>query len=880
MLKKALWTIPLMVALAFLACGCQKNGRSTVVFDTAFQPNLETFAGPSLPIEEPAGVSIGESAASLEVAPLDDFSFADPSKYRTVSLEECIYSALQSSPVIRELGGALLGAPDQVATIHDPALAYSNPLVGEEAALSEFDANWTSQFLYQSNDQGFNNQFIGDGGLLRQKLATYQSGISKLSATGGLFELNHSIEYDLNNSPSNQFGSPRSHSYSSFLEGSFRQPLFQGAGVDFNRIAGPNNAPGVNNGVLIARINTDITLTEFEVGLRDLVSDVENAYWDLYFAYRDLETRIEARDGAFQIWRHTEATVKDAAITNQAKEQYYRFAAIVENSIHGQLNEGTRTNNGSSGGTFRANAGVRTAERRLRLITGMQLNDIQLIVPKDMPAEVDVVFDWEQSKVDALLNRPELRRQRWQVKRRQLEYVAACNHLQPRVDLLGTYRVRGFGENLFGETGFDRTTTPPTLPNGSSATATFLDGDFQEWELGVDVNVPIGYRRQHAARRNAQLGVAREKSILNEQERQVVYGLSNAMGELKRAMSVRAANVSRLEAAKDQYDAIKITYEEEGRTIDQLLEAQRRVIDAKTDYYQSQVENMLALRSVHLEKGTLFRYHNVRMSESGWDAEAYEQASEKLAWKKKRINYSIPGLMVGRRNGAPVANSSAPWGEVIGDYASQKNDTKKISPFDEKPTPRELAAMIESSDSSLLAIEKMTAQNRVANAKQPAKALTSKAIASQNMDVASASQSPPVQQAAQTVIGSSVKLESPATNKLSQGVSATLRNAERPTNQSFVVAPSIQSLTVQRAVQPVIGSSVQLGDPVTRKLPQGVSATSSDTSNPTNSTANLQGYIQLFPMPCLRMPRPQPTSLPFRARLSKPVPPRVVVPLR
>jgi len=32
-----------------------------------------------------------------------------------------------------------------------------------------------------------------------------------------------------------------------------RQPLLQGGGVDFNRIAGPNGTPGLINGVVIAR---------------------------------------------------------------------------------------------------------------------------------------------------------------------------------------------------------------------------------------------------------------------------------------------------------------------------------------------------------------------------------------------------------------------------------------------------------------------------------------------------------------------------------------------------------------------------------------------------------------------------------------------------
>ena len=75
-----------------------------------------------------------------------------------------------------------------------------------------------------------------------------------------------------------------------------RQPLLQGAGVEYNGIAGPGAIPGFNQGVLIARVNADIALTAFEAGVRNLVSDVENDYWELYFAYRNLDAWKKGRD--------------------------------------------------------------------------------------------------------------------------------------------------------------------------------------------------------------------------------------------------------------------------------------------------------------------------------------------------------------------------------------------------------------------------------------------------------------------------------------------------------------------------------------------------------------------------------------------------------
>ncbi len=82
-----------------------------------------------------------------------------------------------------------------------------------------------------------------------------------------------------------------------------RQPLLRGAGVQFNRIAGPGAQPGLYNGVMLARINTDIALADFEASVRNLVADVETAYWELYFNYRSLDAVIAGRESALQTWR-------------------------------------------------------------------------------------------------------------------------------------------------------------------------------------------------------------------------------------------------------------------------------------------------------------------------------------------------------------------------------------------------------------------------------------------------------------------------------------------------------------------------------------------------------------------------------------------------
>ncbi len=397
MCGKSILTIALALAL-LLGCNATPHDRISVnniptvpLGDHLYQSLTPEFPDTQIPISD----------QQFDAGPLNNFNFNNPDNFLRLTLDQCIENALRNSQVVRELGGTILRSPQLSRTDDDPALTYTNPVIGEEAALSAFDAKFNNQFVFQNNDRAFNSTFIGDQGILKQKLATNLTTLSKQSATGTQFQLAHELVYDFNNTPANRFSN--NISYDTFLAAEFRQPLLQGRGVQFNRIAGPNNLPGVNTGVLIARTNTDITLAEFELGVRNLISDVENAYWDLYFAYRDLESKIEARNGAYTIWESLKAREKEvrAADIYQAEEQYYLFASRVEDAIYGQLNDGTRTFNGSSGGTFRGNAGVRTAERRLRLLAGYPLNDSMLIVPLETPIEANIVFDWNQVKSEA-----------------------------------------------------------------------------------------------------------------------------------------------------------------------------------------------------------------------------------------------------------------------------------------------------------------------------------------------------------------------------------------------------------------------------------------------------------------------------------------------
>lgn len=530
-----------------------------------------------------------------------------------LSLEEAMQIALTNNKVMRNIGGQVQGPPDFIArnpelapTIYDPAIAESNPRFGPEAALSAFDAQLSSSVTWGKIDTPnnvspsyafiFPNVSRGDSGV-------FQAKVSKVAATGGQFSLTHNAVYDLNNQPSRGWPSD----WNVNLVAEVRQPLLQGAGVQFNRIAGPGATPGAYNGVMLARINTDIALADFEAAVRNLVSDVEVAYWELYFQYRSLDAVIAGRDSALQTWRRIYTLYTNGAVGGeaekeaQAREQYYLFRSTAEQSLNN----------------------LYSIEAKLRYMMGLAATDGRLIRPLDEPTTAKVIFDWYESLNESLVRSPELREQKWLVKRRELELIASKNFLLPRVDAVGSYTWLGMGNRLDGRNGWDQTSL---VAQDANAYKTLVDGNYQEYQMGIQASMPIGFRREHAGVRNAQLSLAREKARLQEEELELSHQLAYAVRDLEANYVLSQTNFNRRIAAQRQVDAVAAAYDQGTITLDVLLKAQQSLAQAESDYFRSLVDYNKSIAQVHFRKGSLLEYNGVYLAEGPWPGKAYFDA--------------------------------------------------------------------------------------------------------------------------------------------------------------------------------------------------------------------------------------------------------------
>ena len=537
---------------------------------------------------------------------------------RDIQLDEVIRLALQNSDILRSLGGSIVQAPAGIVTNFDPAITETNPLGGVEAALSAFDAQVTSQLYWQKNNRP-NNIAVNPVLQQFQVFATEQTAavfnyeIAKRTATGARFAARNVVNYDLTNTPNRLFSS----AYTGWLEAEYRQPLLRGAGVDFNRIAGPNSTVGQYNGVLIARINTDISLADFEQGIITFINDVETAYWELYFAYHDLEARVAGRNSSLLTWQRVKALQKvgargsDAAAEAQARSQYYNFDVQVKDALSGRT-------------------GLYASEQSLRYLMGLPASDGSLMKPISQPMEGEVILDWNSSLNDALTRRVEIRRQKWNIKRRELEVIAARHNRLPTLDFLSQYRYRGLGDTLIG----------PRDPNNQfdSLYQNIFEGNFQEWQAGLELAYPVGMRQAGAAVANARWNLARESARLREQELRISHDLSNAARQVSRSFQLVLSNYNRQDSDRLQVEALQTRYEGGLDNINFLLQAQQQLATSQSAYFRSLTDYQLSLRDFHREKGSLLNYNQVGMSEGAWPAAAYQDAYERGRFFAPRAN--------------------------------------------------------------------------------------------------------------------------------------------------------------------------------------------------------------------------------------------------
>ena len=346
------------------------------------------------------------------------------------------------------------------------------------------------------------------------------------------FSLDHMIEhtgtrygFDFNNrrsssTSSNDILSPL---YSPALSVSVTQPLMRNFKTDAFRQT-----------IQLAKRSLDISDSQFRQMVINIISSVQQAYWDLVFTIRNEE-----------VARSSVELTRTQLGNNQKMVEAGTLAPIELRSTEAALES-------RKGAVILALQQITTAENSLKALLIRDPNDRiwnSAIIPLDDPQMGQVTLPLEDLTAVALKNRPELDQLRFQVEQNQINQKYYRNQLKPQVDLVGFFTTTGSAGKANVQPSDPSSPFPSTMVGQRfqggyfQALRNLGTFDFPTYQFGVQISFPW---RNRTVEGNLGRSLA-ESRRLDARQRQLVQLVQ---------IDVRNALQS-VEATRQRYEAAK-----------------------------------------------------------------------------------------------------------------------------------------------------------------------------------------------------------------------------------------------------------------------------------------------------------------------------------
>lgn len=395
------------------------------------------------------------------------------------------------------------------------------------------------------------------------EIFTMNLGIRKLLATGT--EAN--LQYDLRRDKQSFAFQLINPAYRSSLTFNMRQPLLRGFGLDFNRSL-----------IVIAENNRRGSDLLFRQQVRDIVRPAVELYWRLVQARRDLV--VSARELA------------------DFKAIYDYLVARKEFDITPVQIDTTKADLEFARAEFIGRrAAVFDAEDQL--IAMMNDPDINLVddvelIPREFPFLGRIVVDPVAEVQTALDNRPEIKGQELAIASAKVSVGRAENAELPRFDLTFSTTIAGLAGNA--DRSFDKMTS----------------GNFIDYFVGVEFEVPIGNRGPRAGRRRAELQHAQAVAQLRETFEQVILDVNRAVRLLQTNYDQIAPGFASVEARGREVRSLVARAErKDHNTLRSELAARRSLAGSRRAVLNAMVQYAIAIIDLERAKGTLLPYFGI-----------------------------------------------------------------------------------------------------------------------------------------------------------------------------------------------------------------------------------------------------------------------------
>jgi outer membrane protein TolC len=315
---------------------------------------------------------------------------------------------------------------------------------------------------------------------------------------------------------------------------------------------------------------------------------LEQAYWDLQRAHRDLAVRIKSAEAAESLVRQVEARLEaqNAAEADRIQAESglaQRRIAVLESR--------------------------RTLELQDRVFKDLLLPDLSVATPLLDPTD-EPVLDltlpvYEEVLARAEQNRPEYERAELQIANAEDQLAVVRNNRLPQVDLEGSVGVNGLGGS-FGSA-FD---------DGRQA-------DNNSWSLGVVYRTPWPSRKARGALAEQEAGVRQQLLQARKSQRQIQLEVGEIYDRLKSSAEQLNARQIAVDFARLVLRNERAKYDVQQATVHDLLLLERDLLEAELGLYQATAEHRKYQATLHQVCGILLDRWHIELADipaPPWDA--------------------------------------------------------------------------------------------------------------------------------------------------------------------------------------------------------------------------------------------------------------------
>jgi len=351
------------------------------------------------------------------------------------------------------------------------------------------------------------NRFSGStsAGTTSNTTYSFNPGVTKLFSKGG-------GSYDLTFTNSKTISDSTANILNPFYAGNFgltfTQPLLRNRSIDNSR-----------RQIRIQKKRLEQSDADFRLRTIDVISRVQQAYWEMVFALRDQQNQLENLNLSRENLRNVEAQISAGAKAPLERAEVQTELANRESAL------------------LLAVQNVSVAENNLKQLLFKDSTAPEWsaqVTPTDSPKFDTSPVNLTEALKEARDNRPELRRLRLDNDINSIDLQFYRNQTRPQVDLTGTVALTGLAGTAVPR--IDPTTDPPTtlLPPDNliggqgQMLSNLFSGNTRNVVLGVAIQLPLRNRTAKANLAGAQIQKERLEASVRSQDQLIEVDVRNS----------------------------------------------------------------------------------------------------------------------------------------------------------------------------------------------------------------------------------------------------------------------------------------------------------------------------------------------------------------